>query len=237
MQQESKNTDRTKWSILGWSIGIFVVAFAAVALSSPSPKQVDLNKVTAASNERPHVIRETNVSSSHDNKWFKFDQAASTAVQNVDGVSYGAVFVTDQNAYVAITVDHTADMTVRDRVDQNNTGGDSGTYNPDTGSAYWNNERVVTPYSPDFTVEDPDGLNDTFRAAIADAVKQKAPAAKNVFISANMDYVNTFSQFATEALMGKKLDALTGTFNTTVRNQFSGNAADRNKGVPDIDLP
>ncbi|QHT59570.1 hypothetical protein GXP70_06125 [Paenibacillus lycopersici] len=162
----------------------------------------------------------------HDNAWFEYSPMISNNVSNINGVAGAIVMLTDKNAYVAITTDWTAVGTLksggRGTRQQDNSGSTQGVYNNDTGSPYWNNQRVAAPYNSNFTVNDHNQISGELKQTIAVHVRKLAPAVQEVHISANMDFNNHMIQYAQEAWAGHSLKPWVSSFNKLVQHQFAG---------------
>ncbi|WP_274653037.1 hypothetical protein [Paenibacillus humicola] len=162
----------------------------------------------------------------HDNAWFEYSSQLSTDVYDLPGVASALVFLTDKNAYVGITLDHTAVGTKRTggpgTREQDNTGTTEGVYNNDTGSPYWNNQRIATPYNSNLTVNDHNQLSGELKQTIATTIRRLAPVVQEVHISANMEFLNHLVQYQQEARLGHSLTPWLDSFNTLVKHQFAG---------------
>jgi len=166
------------------------------------------------------------IAGQHDNHWLEYSNILSTEVSNINGVAAALVFLTDKNAYVGMTLDWTATHTRksggRGTREQNNTGSNSGVYNYDTGSPYWNNQRIVGPYNSQLSVNDHNEISGELKQTIAVHIRRLAPTVQEVHISANQEFVNHLVQYAQEAWSGHSLSPWTESFNTLVKHQFIG---------------
>ncbi|WP_240546501.1 hypothetical protein [Paenibacillus artemisiicola] len=160
----------------------------------------------------------------HDNAWFEYSSLLSNDVSNINGVAGALVMLTDKNAYVGITTDWTATHTHRagGKREQDNTGSTEGVYNNDTGSPYWNNQRIATPYNSYFTVNDHNQLSGELKQTIAIHIRKLAPEVQEVHISANKEFNNHLVQYAQEAWAGRSLKPWLASFNQLVKHQFAG---------------
>lgn len=160
----------------------------------------------------------------HHNVFFEYSSALSRKVTALNGIAAANVMVTDKNAYAAIMLDWTAVGTkgsggVRE---QNNTGTNEGVYNIDTGTPYGNGRVAASPYNSYFTVNDHHQLSHELKQTIADSIRADLPMVQEVHISANMEFVNYFNEFAKEAWGGRALAPWTDSFNTVVQYYFDG---------------
>lgn len=160
----------------------------------------------------------------HDNSFFEYSSVISRKVTDLNGVASAIVMLTDKNAYVGLMLDWTAVGTRNSgRLrEQDNTGTNEGVYNHDTGSPYGNSRALVSPYNSYFSVNDINDLSDELKQTVALKVRELAPAAQEVHISANMEFVNYFNHFAKEAWGGRSLMPWIDQFNTVVKYHFAG---------------
>jgi len=162
----------------------------------------------------------------HDNQWVEYSSLLTNEVSGLNGVSSGLVFLTEKNAYVALMLDWTAVGTKTrgggSMKEQNNGGMNEGVYDNDTGSPYWNNRQLATPYNSYYTVNDHNALSPELKQRIASRVRGLAPRVQEVHISANMDFVNEMTEYAKEAWGGSSLTPWVEPFNILVKHQFAG---------------
>ena len=160
----------------------------------------------------------------HDNKHFEYSAELSRKVAFLPGVGAALVFLTDKNAYVGIMTDWSATGTRArggaKKEEQDNTGNTDGVYNTDTGSPYWDNRQVATPYNSYFTHKDVHDLSTELRQVIGDEVRRSAPGSREVHISANREFVNQLLEFAKASWGRRSLDELTPEFNKLVQYMF-----------------
>jgi hypothetical protein len=166
------------------------------------------------------------VAGQHDNAWFEYSSLISNDVSSINGVAGALVMLTDKNAYVGITTDWTATGTMksggRATREQDNSGSTQGVYNNDTGSPYWNNQRIATPYNSYFTINDHNQISSELKQTIAIHVRKLAPSVQEVHISANKEFNNHLIQYAQEAWAGHSLMPWLPSFNKLVKHQFVG---------------
>lgn len=162
----------------------------------------------------------------HDNHFFEYSSMLSRQVTALNGVASATVMLTDKNAYVGIMLDWTSVGTRKtggaDTKEQDNGGMEEGVYNNTTGSPYWDNRKLVTPYNSYFSVNDHNQLSSELKQTIAVRIRKLAPMVQEVHISANMDFVNEMTEFAKEAWLGHSLTPWVDDFNTLVKYQFDG---------------
>lgn len=166
----------------------------------------------------------TNNTYQHDNIFFEYSNTVSKKVTELNGVASAIVMLTDKNAYVGLALDWTAVGTKNTgrTNEQDNSGTNEGVYNHDTGSPYWDNRQLVTPYNSYFTVNDHSELSDELKQTVAARVRELAPMTQEVHISANMDFVNQLNEYAKKSWMNHTLTPWIEEFNTLVKHQFAG---------------
>ncbi len=160
----------------------------------------------------------------HENAFFEYSSAISGKVASLNGVSSAIVMLTDKNAYVGLMLDWTAVGTrgTQGTIEQNNTGTTEGVYNVENGSPYGNSRALVYPYNSYFSVNDLNDLSPELKQTVAVRVRDMAPNVQEVHISANMELMNYFNEFAKEAWGSRPLTPWIDTFNTVVRYHFAG---------------
>lgn len=160
----------------------------------------------------------------HDNAFFEYSSMLSGKVSSLNGVASAIVMLTDKNAYAAISLDWTAVGTkgVEGTEEQNNTGTNSGTFNADNGSPYSDGRLQVSPYNSNYTVNDHHELSPELKQTVASLIREYVPNVQEVHISANMEFVNYFTEFAKEAWGGRSLTPWIDQFNTVVKYHFDG---------------
>lgn len=166
----------------------------------------------------------TNNKHQHQNSFFEYSSMLSRKVTSLNGIASSIVMLTDKNAYVAILLDWTAvgTKTSGGTNEQNNTGTNSGVYNADNGSPYSNPRVLVSPYNSMFTVNDHHNLSHELKQTVAKLIRENVPTVQEVHISANMEFVNYFNEFAKEAWGGRSLTPWIDPFNTVVQYHFDG---------------
>ncbi|MGO4548269.1 hypothetical protein AB4Z29_26115 [Paenibacillus sp. 2TAB23] len=160
----------------------------------------------------------------HDNSFFEYSSVISRKVTDLNGIASAIVMLTDKNAYVGLMLDWTAVGTRNSggRSEQDNTGTNEGVYNHDTGSPSGNSRALVSPYNSYFSVNDINNLSAELKQTVALRVRELAPAVQEVHISANMEFMNYFNEFAKEAWGGRSLMPWIDQFNTVVKYHFAG---------------
>lgn len=160
----------------------------------------------------------------HDNAFFEYSSILSNKVSSLNGVASAIVMLTEKNAYVALMLDWSAVGTTNSggTEEQNNTGMNGGVYNSDTGSPYRDYRILVSPYNSYFSVNDHHNLSHELKQTVAALIRENVPTVQEVHVSANMEFVNYFNEFAKEAWGGRSLTPWTDLFNTVVQYHFAG---------------
>lgn len=160
----------------------------------------------------------------HENTFFEYSSILSNKVSSLNGIASGIVMLTDKNAYVAIMLDWTAVGTTNSQgtEEQNNTGTNGGVYNADNGSPYGDGRVLVSPYNSYFSVNDHHNLSHELKQTIAALIRKHTPSVQEVHISANMEFINYFNEFAKEAWGSRSLTPWIDLFNTVVQYHFAG---------------
>jgi hypothetical protein len=168
----------------------------------------------------------SNIPGQHDNHWLEYSSLLSTDVSNINGVAAAIVILTDKNAYAAISTDWTATGTRKTgghgTREQDNSGSTEGVYNVDNGSPYWNNQRIVSPYNSQLSINDHNEISSELKQTIAVHIRRLAPTVQEVHISANKEFSNHIIQYAQEAWAGRSLTPWLSSFNKLVKHQFVG---------------
>jgi len=161
----------------------------------------------------------------HNNAFFEYSNEVSTKISTMYGVGSAMVMLTDKNAYVAILLDQSAVGTrsakEKDKPVQDNASNYSGIYGLSNGSKPAKPRALARYYNSDFTVRDHKNISGELKQTIALEVRRLAPTVQEVHISANMDFVNKFAQFAREAWGSRSLTPWLDDFNTTVQYHFA----------------
>jgi len=158
----------------------------------------------------------------HNNNRLDFIQSTTDAVDDLKGIRSSFVFVTDKNAYVAVVLDNTAtgmkgkgtmlfsDRTIASRGVDDHSGV---SYELPPG------DIVMDKYSFD-TIPNPQDLSSELVRELEARVRQYHPQVTNVFVSANKDFINRFSEYAHEAWRGQSLQPYVQDFNGLVKDHF-----------------
>lgn len=158
----------------------------------------------------------------HANHSLQFVQQTTDAVDDLKGVRSSFVFVTDKNAYVATVLDNTATgmkgkgtILFSDRTIAS-PGMD---HHSDVSYVLPPGDVVMDKYSFD-TIPNPQDLSSELTREVEARVRQYHPDVKNVFVSANRDFINRFSEYAHEAWRGNSLQPYVENFNGLVQDHF-----------------
>jgi hypothetical protein len=191
-----------------------------------SPDQTNFGSPVENSleSERAYQTQQLYGTVSHDNKQLEFSQFLSNQVTALNGVNTAIIMVTDQNAYVAIQIDHSAVGTKGGKRETNNAGTNNGLYNPHaphTDSMDPSKLNIgVNNYE---TAKDHDQLSHRFKQRIAEKIRYLEPRLMDVYISANRDFLNEMNSYAQESWRGNSLMPKLASFNQTVTQIFGTN--------------
>lgn len=173
---------------------------------------------------------------SHQVSKLELNQHLSDQVAAMDGVSSAIVFMGDNTAYTAITLDRTATGTRGGEVkgtETNNNGLVGGYYSPFSGQMDEADPSKLITSSVGETEMHHEHLTHLFKQKIAEKIRSQYPSVTDVYITANRAIVNEFSRLARESWHGRSLDPYRPQFakmmeqtfgtNPTVPNQAEGN--------------
>lgn len=165
--------------------------------------------------------RGTNYATMHNNTRMDIDEQIAQAVADLGEVDTATVLVTDKNAYVAVMLDNGNGNGMGNG---NGIGSDMRSMNINTRSAK-NNGKVNT--RQDLLNEGDnmtDDLTPDLKRRIADTVKKQAPHIRNVYVSANPDFVGTMRGYGDQVSNGRPLRGALIEFNRMVERVFPDNA-------------
>ncbi|GAA3410021.1 hypothetical protein ACFFNY_30820 [Paenibacillus hodogayensis] len=158
----------------------------------------------------------------HNNTRLDFVQSTTDAVDELKGVRSSFVIVTDKNAYVAAVLDNTAtgmkgkgtilfsDRTIASPgVDDHS----------DVSYVLPPGDIVMDKYSFD-TIPNPQDLSSELVRRLTERVMELHPNVAHVFVSANQQFINRFSEYAHEAWRGSSLQPYVSDFNALVQDHF-----------------
>lgn len=158
----------------------------------------------------------------HNNHSMAFSQNSSDVIDDMKGIRTSFVILTDKNAYVAILLDNTAtgmkgkgtkngsDRTIaQSGVDDHS----------DITESLKPGEIAMEKYSFP-TIPNPQDLSSELQTEMTQAIRKLHPEITNVFISANQQFINRFSQYAHEAWRGASLAPYLPELNALVKDHF-----------------
>ena len=134
----------------------------------------------------------------------QISQEIADQIAAMDEVDTANVMVTDHNAYIAVTL-HPGSAIARTGQDTNATG------QPNLGTANTN----------------PAGARDVsqeIKDRIANKVRSTHPNIRNVYVSANPDFVERMNILAEEIRNGRPIEGLLNEFNNVIQRVFPGNS-------------
>lgn len=220
----------------GWKLGMAGASVMGLVLLSgcyeinPGDKRNETNYSSKSSesllDNGPRAYgSELNGMLAHRNTKLSYDEKLSAAVSDVPGVAQAFVMVTDSNAYIALMTDHTATGVSggkASRYETNNTGTQDGFYNNRTGSnTVPDPDWIASGTNSWDTVQEHEDLSHPFKQTVALKVRELHPGVKDVFISANRDFINKVNKLSQEQWMGRPLDPYVGEFNAICEQVFT----------------
>lgn len=179
--------------------------------------------------------RGTNYTSMHNNTRMEMSQDIADKLANMPEVNSAYVLLTEKNAYVAVVVDNNAantnDMRTPDRTGTLNrnraralTGNNTGMTGDNTGLTGAGN--LVSPRDGITGNRDTiygrtnDTVSDALKNKIAQEVKAVKPDIRNVYVSANPEFVNRMTGYSERFRNGQPLRGMILQFNTMVERIF-----------------
>jgi hypothetical protein len=166
----------------------------------------------------------------HRNTRLAYSQRLSDAVSDIPGVAQGFVMLTESNAYAAVLLDHTGTGMLggnASKYELDNTGTQEGSLDGVTGRDTENPDRIASGKNSWMTTENHENLSHPFKQTIALKIRELQPDVKDVFISANRDFVNQMNVYAQENWMGRPLDGYVQQFNAICDQVFAYPNVDR----------
>ncbi len=160
----------------------------------------------------------------HNNTSMVFSQATSDVIDDLKGIRSSFVILTEKNAYVAVLLDNTATGTkgkgIKNGTDRTITmpGVDD---RSDTTKSLKPGDIAMEKYSFPM-IPNPQDLSSELHEMVTREIRQMHPQIANVFVSANQDFINQFSQYAHESWRGTSLQSQVPQLNTLVQSHFGG---------------
>lgn len=171
--------------------------------------------------ERAYQTQQQYGSVTHNNKKLEFSQLLSTQVNTLNGVNTSIVMVTDQNAYVALQIDSSAYGTKGGIRETNNSGTFRGLFNPHAPHTDgMDPSKLNTGVNNYETAQNHSQLSHRFKQTIAEKIRLLEPRLKDVYISANREFLNEMNGYARESYSGYSLMPHLPAFNQTVTKVF-----------------
>lgn len=210
-------------------LGLAVVCSGCYEIN-PGDKRNETNYSSKSSESRldrgPRAYgSELNGLLAHRNATLSYDERLSAAVSDIPGVAQAFVMVTDSNAYAAILTDHTATGTSggnASRYETDNTGTQEGYYNgANKDRTVRDSDWIASGKNSWDTVRDHEDLSHPFKQTIALKIRELHPEVKDVFISANRDFVNRVNKLSQEQWMGRSLNGYVKEFNAICEEIFA----------------
>ncbi|WP_281890272.1 hypothetical protein [Paenibacillus sp. YYML68] len=146
---------------------------------------------------------------SHQVQSLEFNQFLSDQVAAMYGVNSALIFMGDNTAYVAITLDNTASGTRGGEVKGTETnfyGLVKGLYNPHSQHTdQADPDKLITGHIAE-TETHHEHLSHLFKQKIAEKIRSLQPSVTDVYISANRFIVDEFNRIAQESWQGRPLE-------------------------------
>lgn len=215
-----------------WVFTLFILAFFVILTAcykengihyGRQPDNVNFSSTTdyAYDSERAYQTQQLYGPVVHNNKKLEYSEYLSNQAKAVNGVNTAIVMVTDHSAYVAILIDHTATNTRGSGKETNNEGARVGIYNAASPeSDAMNPDNLTNGVNNYDTSMDHKTLSHRFKQTIAKKLRMAQPQLKDVYISANRDFVNQMNKYAKENWKGNSLDPYVAEFNQIVTQLF-----------------
>lgn len=155
----------------------------------------------------------------HKNTRMDIDDKIAKAIADMDGIDSAYVIMTDNNVYVAVNMDDETGRNAlnyteeRERADRNLYGAGRGRM------GMGDNFKTGTNANGIGVANDSD-VDDGVKARIAAKVQELAPDVKNVFVSANPDFVNRMRGYSDRFRAGQPIRGAILEFNRAVERIF-----------------
>lgn len=157
--------------------------------------------------------RNNNFTSAHNNTRMQMDDRIADAVADMPDVDSASVLLTERNAYVAVKLDNGTGYT----------GGRAGTLNNGNRARGNGTTDFMGRRGPAAGAAGDDGVTDAVKSRIASKVKQMAPQVRNVYVSANPDFVNRMRGYGDRFRGGQPIRGMIIEFNRMVERVFPNN--------------
>lgn len=158
----------------------------------------------------------------HHNQLLRFHNRMSLAVSELPGVYSAVVLTTDQNAYAAVILDSTGtgNLGEGNKKQGHHIGTTRGMYDWPSGREDADPNEIATGKNSYFTAEKPADLSNLFKQRVASTIRRIDPSLKEVYISANRNFINQLSVYREEARRGVDLSNYLSDFNRQVQEHF-----------------
>lgn len=163
-------------------------------------------------------------SNGHANQALRYHNKMSLTVSEMPGVYSAVVLTTDQNAYAAVILDSTGtgNLSEGNKKQGHHIGTTRGMYDWPSGREDADPNEIATGRNSYFTAEKPADLSNLFKQRVASTIRRIDPSIKEVFISANRNFINQMSVYREEARRGIDLNNYLSDFNKLVQEHFIG---------------
>ncbi|WP_052487720.1 YhcN/YlaJ family sporulation lipoprotein [Gordoniibacillus kamchatkensis] len=160
----------------------------------------------------------------HDNNHLYYNQYLSDQLSHMYGVRTAVVMTTDKYAYAAVLLDQSGIGThgaASSNTRTNNAGTVVGIYNasqPQNDGIRPN--EIANSGNGHVTVDNHLQLSRGIKQKLAQKIRYLQPAVRDVYISANPDFINAMTGLAQKSWTGQPLDPFVGDFNKIVTKEF-----------------
>jgi hypothetical protein len=157
----------------------------------------------------------------HQTKTLYYSASLSNQISQIPGVNTAMAMLTDHHAYIAVLIDNTVAGTKGKKRETNNIGTTIGIYNPNQpfsdaippGDLHHGVNNSETSVHHDY-------LTHAFKQVIAEKVRITQPYLRDVFISANQDFVNQMNRYVIDHAKGLSFEQAIPDFQKLVEQVF-----------------
>lgn len=218
-------------------IRLSVPVLAAVLIAACTGNNADnigLDRPNGIQGQNWDNPRNNNFTSRHNNTRMEISENIARAIADMPEVESANVLLTDKNAYVAVVLDNGrgygttgAGSVVGDHRDKA-AGSQNRVYRDNAANRTNDREGTTDRMGRRGPAAGADeaGVTDEIKEKIANKVKSMKSDVRNVYVSANPDFVQRLRSYADRAENGQPLRGLIIEFNTMVERLFPDNGSD-----------
>jgi YhcN/YlaJ family sporulation lipoprotein len=156
-------------------------------------------------------LNNNNLIGSHKNYRMEMSEEIAQALTGMNSIKSSYVMLTDDNAYVAVSLDESPPQ---------------GKMASRSNNAYKGREGVEMSKRLHSMATGSDMLTEQVKADVADEVRRFRPRIKHVYVSANPDFVGRMSAYMGDVAAGHPIQGFMAEFNALVERVFPVQAAD-----------